>query len=105
MKVELDVPQETIDAMCEAKQAEGAETRIVVLHRGWIVVGNYSCDGDEVVVRRASVIRKWGATKGLGEIASGGPTEKTATDPCGTVRVHKLGVVFTLDCNQDKWDV
>ena len=103
-KLELDVPQETLDAMCDAQKAEGSPIRIVVLHRGWIVVGKYCREDDEVVIRSAKVIRRWGTTKGLGEIASNGPTDKTVLDHCGVVRVHHLGVVFSMECNQEKWD-
>ena len=79
------------------------DIRIVVLHRGHVVVGWYERSGDEVTVRNSSVIRKWGTTRGLGEIAAGGPTNKTILDPCGVVRCHALAVVMTLDCEAEKW--
>lgn len=79
------------------------DIRIVILHRGNIVVGRYSRDGDDVTVRNASVIRIWGTTKGLGEIAAGGPTSKTILDPCGVVRCHVLAVIATIDCEAEKW--
>ncbi|MFA5525925.1 MAG: hypothetical protein WC992_03780 [Acholeplasmataceae bacterium] len=71
--------------------------KIVVLHRGWVVVGDYRKDGTEVIVDNASVIRRWGTTKGLGELIHG-PLDNTVLDPCGTVRAHELAVVLTLDC-------
>lgn len=37
--------------------------QIVVLNRGWVVVGNYSEDGDNCTLTDASVIRVWGTTK------------------------------------------
>lgn len=80
-----------------------AEWRIVVLHRGHVVVGRYSRDGSEVVIRDASVIRRWGTTRGLGEIAANGPTPNTVLDPCGVVRAHELAVVLTIDCEASKW--
>ena len=79
------------------------DIRIVVLHRGHVVVGRYERTGDDVVVRHASVIRVWGTTRGLGEIAAAGPTPKTVLDPCGTVRVHALAVICTIDCEAAKW--
>ncbi len=85
------------------QQSPPEDIRIVVLHRGHVVVGRYERTGDDVVVRNASVIRVWGTTRGLGEIAAGGPTAKTVLDPCGTVRVHALGVIMTLDCEACKW--
>lgn len=79
------------------------EKKIVVLQRGWVVVGDYAKDAHEVVVTNASVIRRWGTTKGLGEIAENGPTSNTVLDKCGTVRAHELAVVMIIDCNQAKW--
>lgn len=80
--------------------------RICVLQRGWVVVGRYERkDNNECVLRGASVIRTWGTTKGLGEIAMGGPTPSTKLDPCGgDVRFDYLAMVVSLDCNEDKWN-
>ena len=79
-----------------------SEVRIVVLQRGWIVVGRWSQDGDEVVVRDASVVRFWGTTRGLGELVAG-PTEKTKLDPAGTVRANAAAVVLTIDVDAEAW--
>lgn len=79
------------------------DIRIVVLQRGHVVIGRYEQHGDEVTIANASVVRVWGTTRGLGEIASGGPTAKTVLDPCGTVRVHRLAIIMTLDCEENKW--
>lgn len=75
----------------------GSDVRILVLQRGWVVVGSYSEDGDECVLRDASVIRRWGTTKGLGELANG-PLKDTVLDPAGIVRAHKLAVVMQIEC-------
>lgn len=77
--------------------------RIVVLQRGWVVVGMMTTEGSQVVITNAMVIRRWGTTKGLGEIAAGGPTSGTTLDPAGTVRVHELAVVMSIDCDAEKW--
>lgn len=81
---------------------EGAK-RIVILQRGWIVVGDVSLRGDELLIENSSVIRNWGTTKGLGEIAKNGPTDKTVLDPSGTVRCHAMAVVAQIECNGAKW--
>lgn len=75
----------------------GNEVRILVLQRGWVVVGEYREVGDECVLENASVIRRWGTSKGLGELAKG-PLENTVLDACGTVRAHKLAVVMQIEC-------
>jgi hypothetical protein len=75
----------------------------VVLQRGWVVVGDVTLTGDELVVENASVIRRWGTTKGLGELASKGPQPSTVLDPAGLVRAHRLAVVLQLDVDASKW--
>lgn len=51
-----------------------------------------------VRLTNASVIRLWGTTHGLGEIALCGPTPKTILDPCGTVTLPLTAVIAILDC-------
>lgn len=80
------------------------EWKIVVLQRGWVVVGQVERDGDELVIYSASVIRRWGTTRGLGELVDG-PLKDTVLDPAGTVRAHALGVVLTIDVQAEKWAV
>lgn len=83
--------------------ATPSEWRIVIAQRGWVFVGRYDEDGDNVTLTDAKVLRVWGTTKGLGEIALSGPTAKTISDPAGTVRLHRLGVVATLDTTVTAW--
>lgn len=77
--------------------------QIVILQRGWVVVGDVSIIGDDVTVTNASVIRVWGTKNGIGEIALGGPTKDTILDKCGTVRAHRASVVAYVDCDVQKW--
>lgn len=77
--------------------------QIVILNRGWVVIGDISEDKDEFILSNASVIRVWGTTKGLGELAENGPLTNTKLDPCPNVRVHKMVVVARMDVNEDKW--
>jgi len=77
--------------------------QILVLQRGWVVVGEVHHEGSEIVVSPSSVVRRWGTARGLGQIAAGGPTAETVLDPAGTVRVHELAVVMSLDCDGEKW--
>lgn len=81
-----------------------SEVKIVVLEGRWNLVGRYSIDGDYGVLDDAKVIRYWGTTKGLGELAAGGPTTKTILDPCnGQVRFQLRAQVLTLDADDSKW--
>jgi len=76
--------------------------RIVVLQRGWVAVGYYTEDGDRVLLDNASVIRRWGTTKGLGELVNG-PTSRTILEPAGHIEAPSLGVVLTISVDDSKW--
>jgi hypothetical protein len=87
-----------------AKVEYTSDVKIVVLQRGWCMVGRFEKDGSECKLHGASVIRNWGTTKGLGEIAASGPTSSTKLDPTnGTVEFDYLTVVATIACNQTAW--
>lgn len=82
----------------------GGPVKIVILQRGWVMVGYYQRDGANCTLRNASVLRQYGTTKGLGEIAEGGPTSSTKLDPCnGLVEFHRLTEVATITCVESKW--
>ena len=64
--------------------------RIVVADRGWVFVGNVEEHDDKsVTITNCRNIRRWGTTKGLGELQSG-PTEKTRYDAYPAVRCTPL---------------
>lgn len=77
--------------------------QIIIAQRGWVFVGDVSRTADEVTIANASCIRRWGTSKGLGEIALHGPTARTTLDAVGTVRLHPLVVVASIDCDEAKW--
>jgi len=77
--------------------------RIVILQRGFVMVGYYSKDGSDCCLESANIIRVWGTTRGLGEIALDGPTSKTVLDKCPTVHFHELTVIATINCVEAKW--
>lgn len=80
------------------------DVKIVILQRGWIIVGRFERNGSDCKVSNASVIRKWGTSKGLGEIAKDGPTGSTELDKCyGVVQFDYLTVVATIDCEEKSW--
>ncbi len=80
------------------------DVRIVILQRGWVMVGRFERNGSECKLHDASVIRSWGTTKGLGELASG-PTSSTKLDKCnGLVEFDYLTVVATISCEGKSWE-
>lgn len=82
------------------------DVKIVVLQRGWVVVGRLSIDPldkDQRRLENCAVIRVWGTTRGLGEIAFGGPTSKTVLDKAPAMTFHVLTIVTAIDCDGEKW--
>lgn len=79
-----------------------SEIRIVVLQRGFVIVGKYNQDGDKVTLENSSVIEYWGTTEGLGQLVNG-PTSKTRLKYVGHIETHILGIVFSFTVNQSKW--
>lgn len=79
------------------------DIRIVILQRGWVFVGKYSQTGDECTLEGAKVVRRWGTSKGLGELAVAGPLPDTVLDPAPTVRFHALTVIASIACEVSKW--
>jgi hypothetical protein len=81
-----------------------SDIKIVVLQRGWVVVGRFERTGSQCKLHNASVIRTWGTTNGLGELAENGVTSSTKLDKCrGVVEFDYLTVILTIDCEAKKW--
>ncbi|MCA3269205.1 MAG: hypothetical protein INF44_02525 [Thalassospira sp.] len=78
--------------------------RIVVLQRGWIVVGEYAEDEKTITVKNGSVIRRWGTTKGLGELAIKGALPNTILDQCTEIKAGIDAVVMTLKTDVGLWN-
>lgn len=77
--------------------------KIVILQRGWVMVGQLERKDSECKLHRAAVIRRWGTKKGLGEL-SDGPLTETTIDKCnGLVEFDWLTVVAAISVDGDKW--
>ena len=101
---EVYVLEKDVKAELKKKNLKPTKKQIVILNRGWVVVGNYSEKGDECTLTDASVIRKWGTTKGLGELAENGALTDTILDPTPNVHFHKMIMVARMDVNESKWN-
>jgi len=72
---------------------------IVVCYERWHLIGDVTDETKAgVTLTNASVIRYWGTTRGLGEIAVNGPTDKTILDFVGTVTVPTNSIVMRIKC-------
>ncbi len=80
------------------------DVRICVLHRGWVLVGDYSRNGEFITLKNPHVIRRWGTTKGLGEIAVDGPLSKTLLDKEPESEFHITQCIRTIKCEVTKWE-
>lgn len=87
-----------------AKPKTSGKIKIIILQRGHVMVGRYSRNGEYGRLDDAAVIRIWGTTKGLGEIAFGGPTPKTILDKCPPVDFHELTTIAQIECVEAKWN-
>jgi hypothetical protein len=76
---------------------------IVVVDRGYVYVGSVVSDDRYTTITNALNIRKWGTTRGLGELAIEGPKSETKIDPVGTVRIPARAVISIIDTEAAKW--
>lgn len=77
-------------------------TQIVVLEQGFVYVGHVRRDDDTLTINNAYNIRRWGTTRGLGELVDG-PTQHTVLDRTGTVTAPMRAVIHMIDANEDAW--
>jgi len=88
----------------ESVQEFTGDVKIVILQRGWVMVGRFERTGNDCKLHNASVIRKWGTTKGLGELAERGKLSNTVLDKCyGVVEFDYLTTVATISCREEVW--
>ena len=76
---------------------------IVIADRGHVWVGDVETGPEWCVIRRAKTVRQWGTTRGLGEIAQGGPTSKTVLDDVREVRLAMRALIAVVPCEAAKW--
>jgi len=93
------MPQLKVKVMEETENNMGAQ--IVVLDRGYVYQGNVTRTGDTVTIHGAKNIRRWGTTRGLGQLAAGGPQLNTVLDEAGTVVAPLRAVIHFLQCSKN----
>ena len=77
--------------------------QIIVVDKGFVFVGELESDGDFYSLKTGFCIRRWGTTKGLGQLAMEGPLSGTILEPADNTKFPKERLIFTIDCEQDKW--
>jgi hypothetical protein len=81
-----------------------SQIQIAVIDSGWVMVGRLKLNASVATLENASVIRVWGTSKGLGQIALDGPTAETKLDKIGTVQVERSQLKFLIECDDKKWE-
>lgn len=76
---------------------------IVVLDHGFVYVGQLTTDDKFLTIVDAQNIRRWGTTKGLGQLALDGPQPNTVLDNCGTVRALIGELKHWIFCEVSAW--
>lgn len=98
----------TIDGITYVKEGseepKDSNIKIVILQRGWVVVGRWSQDGDMCKLDNAYTIRTWGTSSGLGQLALEGKQSSTKLDKAGHVEFHILTTVAIMNAREDVWD-
>ncbi len=77
--------------------------RIVILQRGWVAVGRYARKGRQCKLVNGYIIRKWGTTEGLSELAIKGPLANTILDKSPDIEFHQLTEIANIQCDEDMW--
>ena len=75
---------------------------IVAADRGFVWVGECERSGDCLLIHRARNIRKWGTTRGIGELVNG-PTSETVTDDQGEIAIPWHAVIHITKCKPGSW--
>ena len=78
----MSIDNLTIDAVAE----ENHGFCIVVLDKGFVYVGTLITDAKFITIENAKCVRRWGTTKGLGQLATQGPQSNTVLDDACTVK-------------------
>ncbi|UXU73670.1 MULTISPECIES: hypothetical protein [unclassified Paracoccus (in: a-proteobacteria)] len=94
----------TAAAPVAAPEATDRQPQIAVLDRGFVYVGYCSVEGGTLTVTGAQCIRRWGTSRGLGELALEGPKANTKLDPAGTLHAPVGSVVHLIDAVPAVWD-
>ena len=86
-----------------ATREEFTQPQIAILDRGFVFVGNVAIEGDWLLITDAQNVRRWGTSRGLGELAAKGPLKDTVLDPAGAVRVPVRAWDGLIKCEAASW--
>ena len=73
---------------------------IVILTAGHVWIGDVVTDGDWVCIANGNVIRRWGTSKGLAQLAAEGPTPNTKLDMLGDAQAPMSALIGIIPCKR-----
>ena len=76
---------------------------IVVFVSGFVYVGAVETDDRWVYITHASNVRRWGTSRGLGELVSA-PLPETKLDPAGNVQAPMSALVHLIEVEAPQWE-
>lgn len=76
---------------------------LVVADRGFVWVGETVTDADWVHITAARVVRRWGTSEGLNELAVKGPLPNTRLDAPSDLKVSRKALIAIIPCEAEKW--
>ena len=78
---------------------------LAVLDKGFVYHGNLVIEDDGwFTLTSVRNVRRFGTSRGLGQLALTGPSKETALDPCNTVRGTVSGLMHIIECEPTKWE-
>lgn len=83
--------------------APAFQLTVAVLDRGWVFIGRLIKHETGIKLEKAACIRRWGTTKGVGELALHGPQSSTVLDEAGTVIVPASSVICLIETTEEVW--
>ncbi len=93
-----DKIKEALDTLRAAIPSTGdGGWEIYALIHGWVIAGQPVEDKEDFIrLGKAYVVRRWGTTKGLSQLATEGAQENTALDSLDGVKIQKCNILFSL---------
>lgn len=77
---------------------------LVVADRGHVWVGRVTHEADGFThIAGARIVRRWGTTDGLNQLANEGPRSNTQLDAAADVQVRTGAVIYIIPCEAEKW--
>ena len=98
------VAKSEVDKALKGSKVAPTKIQIVVLQRGWVAIGRFSQTKEQCHLTSAYIIRTWGTSKGLGELAFEGQKTNTKLDKCADLHFHELTIVLRMDVDESVWD-